>query len=330
MLLSAGQLRPQPDYCRRGANLLYAAFPVSDQSRPILCLGEAIVDLICERRLDRGGSPGSFTAHHGGALPNVAAAVARSGAPAALIGGVGSDHWGEWLIAGLESEGVRTEWIAIIGHSQTPVAIAVFDSSGEPSFQIYGEHIGPTMEAAGTFVEAAVKRGQALVIGANTMVGTAEREVTRRAVELAQDAGMPVLMDPNHRPNRWRDQRAAIGFALELVGKTTVLKCNREEAALLTGEVGAPEAARALVALGPRLVVVTDREKQIVVAGETEARWTPDQVEVVSPLGAGDAFMGTLAAGLAELDWDLSRAAEVLPQAAADATGCCLHWGARA
>jgi len=302
---------------------------VTEPPRPIICLGEAIVDLICERNLVPGESPETFVAHHGGALPNVAAAAAGRGAPVALVGGVGSDHWGKWLISGLADEGVATDWIAVLEQTRTPVAIALFDSAGEPSFQIYGEHIGPTMAASEAFLETAINAGQALVIGANTMVGRAEREVTRRAVKLAGEVDIPVLMDPNHRPTRWNDASEAIEFSLELAEMTTVLKCNREEAALLTGQETAIDAARALAGLGPKLVVVTDREREVVTAGEAEARWTPQQVEVVSPLGAGDAFMGSLAAGLAGLEWDLSRVAEVLPRAAADATACCLHWGAR-
>jgi fructokinase len=302
---------------------------VSDDSRPILCLGEAIVDLICERRLEPGEAPDAFLPHHGGALPNVAAAAVRGGAKAALVGGVGSDHWGRWLIEGLRTEGVETQWIAVLEQTRTPLAVALFDSSGEPAFQIYGEHIGPTMAASKAHLEAATEAGQALVVGANTMVGPTEREVTRKAMRLAGEAGLPVLLDPNHRPTRWEKEETAIRYTLELVRQATVLKCNREEATFLSGEEQPLAAARALAALGPRLVVVTDRGDRIVTAGETEASWTPEEVNVVSPLGAGDAFMGSLAAGLAGLGWDFSRVGEVLPQAARDATGCCRYWGAR-
>jgi fructokinase len=303
--------------------------PVTEPSRPILCLGEAIVDLICECRLNPDEVPGHFTTHHGGALPNVAAAAARRGAPAALVGGVGSDHWGEWLVEGLAGEGVKTDWIAKIPGASTPLAIARFNRAGEPAFQVYGEHIGPTMEAAGAFLEEAVGAGQALVVGANTMVGETERLVTRRAVELALDAELPVLLDPNHRPTRWREAEQAVELSLELARKATVIKCNLGEATLLTGKTDRLEAARSLSRLGPELVVVTDREREIVTAGAAEARWTPEQVEVLSPLGAGDAFMGSLAAGLAAIEWDLARVGEVLPRAAADATACCAYWGAR-
>jgi fructokinase len=302
---------------------------LSEQSRPILCLGEAIVDLICERHLAPDETPDRFSPHHGGALPNVAAAIARRGVPTALVGGVGSDRWGRWLIDGLADDGVGTNWIAVPEPTQTPLAIAVFDSAGEPSFQVYGDHIGPTTEAASAFLEPAIEAGQALIVGSNTMVGETEREVTRRAVRMAGERGLPVLLDPNHRPTRWDSQSEARKFALELTALSTVLKCNREEAEFLTGECDPRRAAGMLSETGPRLVVVTDREAEIVTAGAAVARWTPGTIDVVSPLGAGDAFMGSLAAGLSGLDWDLSRVAEILPQAADDATQRCRHWGAR-
>ena len=302
---------------------------MSEPPRPIICLGEAIVDLICERRLGPEEPPDRLTPHHGGALPNVAVAAARRGAAVALVGGVGSDHWGRWLIEGLAGQGVETGWIATLDGARTPLAIALFDSAGEPSFQIYGEHIGPTMEAAGGFLEDAMTGAGGLVIGPNTMVGETEREVTRRAVAMAGEHDLPVLLDPNHRPTRWKRGREALEFGRELIAASTVVKCNREEAQLFTGEQDAGRALESLAGMGPDLVVVTDRERAIRTAGAATATWVPERIEVVSPLGAGDAFMGSLAAGLAQRGWDLSRVAEVLPLAAADATRACGHWGAR-
>lgn len=305
------------------------ARPHSDQRPPIACLGEAIADLICERNLAEGEAPGPFVPWPGGALANVAVAIARSGAPAALVGGVGGDGWGRWLADGLESEGVSTRWLATLDGADTPVALIEFDSGNEPAFQVYGEHIGPTMAATGEFLEEAITGSRAVVIGSNTMVGEVERNVTRRAVELAAAAGLPVLLDPNYRPNRWTSEEPARDFCRELSGSATVVKLNQGEAEMITG-IGEPlAAARDLLKLGPELVVVTNGEGEIVTAGAVEARHRPEPVETVSPLGAGDAFMGGLAAGLAGLDWDLSRAAEVLPGAALAAAAVCGHWGAQ-
>lgn len=301
----------------------------SPPGEPIACLGEAIVDLICERKLTPGETPDSFVPWRGGALANVAVSVARQGMPAALVGGVGDDGWGRWLVAGLESEGVWTGWLAMLGKADTPVALVEFDSGGEPSFQVYGEHIGPTMAAASDFLEGMIEAARALVVGSNTMVGEAEREVTRRAIELARTAGLPVLLDPNHRPNRWPGEEPAREYCRELTAAATVVKLNRDEAALITGATDPRTAARELVAMGPELAVVTAGAQEVFTAGAAEAGYRPEAVEAVSPLGAGDAFMGGLAAGLARRDWELDRAAEVLPEAARAAAAVCRHWGAQ-
>lgn len=305
---------------------------MTDRQPPILSVGEAIVDLICERYLNLGEAARSFVPHHGGAPANVAAAVARHGTRASLLSGVGRDGWGDWLLDGLESAGVETDRVARIEGANTPLAIARFDASGEPSFQVYGEHVGPMMTAASRLLEPAIDECQALIIGSNTMVGEPERQVTRRAVRRAVRRGVPVLLDPNHRPTRWDTQQTAVRFGRELARTSTVVKCNLAEAELLTGVTGHREAADALAGLGPKLVVVTDGPGEVLTAGATAASFSPrplTEAEIVSPLGAGDAFMGTLAAGLAELNWDMSRVAETLPAACADAAECCRSWGAR-
>lgn len=303
--------------------------PAPADGRPIACLGEAIVDLICERNLEPGEAPGPFVPYPGGALANVAVAISRSGCPAALVGGVGGDGWGRWLGEVLESEGVSTGWLATLDGADTPVALVEFGPDNEPAFQVYGEHIGPTMAAADGFLEESVTASRALVIGSNTMVGETEREVTRRAVALAREAGIPLLLDPNYRPNRWTSEEPAREYCRELATDSTVVKLNRGEAELITGRADPREAAAALAELGPELVVVTDGDGAVLTAGASESSFRPDPVAAVSPLGAGDSFMGGLASGLAKRDWDLARAGEVLPEAAAAAARACSGWGAQ-
>lgn len=297
--------------------------------RPIACLGEAIVDLICERNLRAGEEPDLFVPWPGGALANVAVSIARHGAGAALVGGVGGDRWGSWLSTGLEAEGVDTRWLATLPGADTPVALIEFDDRNEPSFQVYGEHIGPTMAATSEFLEQAVISSDALVIGSNTMVGVTEREITRRAVDTASAAGRPIMLDPNYRPNRWPSAEPAREFCTELIAASTVVKLNFGEAALLTGIEDPLTAAREIAAQGPKLVVVTAGAGEIVTTGAVETSFRPIPAETVSPLGAGDAFMGALAAGLSGIGWEYDRVAEILPAAAVGAAAVCARWGAQ-
>lgn len=299
------------------------------RSGQVVCLGEAIVDLICEEWLGPGEPAGRFIAHHGGAPANVAAVAARNGARACLVGGVGDDRWGRWLVEGLDREGVNTEWLVEVEGVQSPIAFATFDERGEPAFEVYGDGIGPLMEACLPCLEDAMDGASALAIGTNTMVASAEREVTRQAVTLAREQSIPILFDPNHRPGRWADQNTGAGFARELAGLATLIKANRAEAELITGITDPDGSAEALLELGPEVVVVTDGEGPVICRGASRAGTMPEPVETVSPLGAGDAFMGALIAGLARSSWDLAATGDLLDDACDEAGRACRVWGAR-
>ena len=122
----------------------------------IVCLGEAIVDLICERELSEFGEADRFAPHPGGALANVAVAASREGASAGLLGGVGDDPWGSWLRERLWHERVDVSSLETVAGLMTPVAFVTFDWEREPSFSVYGEGIGETMAAAAGHLDEAI------------------------------------------------------------------------------------------------------------------------------------------------------------------------------
>ena len=70
--------------------------PLRTGSLNVLCLGEALVDMICERHVESLDEADMFVPHFGGAVANVALLAARAGGRTALAGGVGDDPWGRW------------------------------------------------------------------------------------------------------------------------------------------------------------------------------------------------------------------------------------------
>lgn len=294
----------------------------------MLCLGEAIVDLICERVLDSPADADAFRPHLGGALANVAVACRRAGTDASLLGGAGDDPWGGRMRDALRDEGVNLEWFELAAGAPTAIALVSFDRDKEPGFAVYGEGIQRAMIAAEPHLEPAIASCDALVFGSNTLVTEAERAMTLRARELALDTGRPVLFDPNLRPTRWERIEDALELSRSLFKGAFVVRTNDAEARLLTGRDDPAAAAEELVALGARLAVVTLGADGALVRGEAVAHSPGVEVEVVSTLGAGDAFMGTLAAGLAKAGWEASRAYEALPDAVAASAETCKFWGA--
>lgn len=294
----------------------------------ILCLGEAIVDLLCERRIASIEEADSYRPHFGGALANVAVAARRRGAAVALAGATGDDPWGRWLRSRLRSEGIDLSWFSLMAGLRTPVAFATFDRDGEPSFQIYGEGIEACVHSVGDRLEEAVGSASALVFGSNTLVGAPERAITLQARRLASDRGIPILFDPNLREHRWTNLDVALGLCRQLCEGAFCVRANEAEARAITGAEDPGTAAREIAALGARIAIVTRGAAGAVIRGAVEAEEDGIEVEVTSTLGAGDSFMGVLAAGLADAGWNPDRADRALARAVRASAEACTHWGA--
>ena len=295
----------------------------------IVCLGEGLVDLICETPGSSIADADSFKPYFGGALANVAVAASRAGAKAALAGAAGNDEWGSWLLARLERERVDLAHFELLDGEQTPIAFASFDDGANPSFLIYGDAIEIAVAAVGPRLDEALEGAEALVYSSTTLATPQEREVTLRARELALESGVRVCLDPNIRPNRWGGEvEPAANASRALIEGSYLVRTNLEESQAITGADDPRDAAAEIAAMGAELAVVTMGEEGAVIRGACEAELPAPKVDVVSTLGAGDVFMGTFVAGLAERDWDPARAQEAL-QPALDAAGeACTRWSA--
>jgi fructokinase len=296
----------------------------------ILCLGEALVDLICERPVADLAEADAFVPSVGGATANVAVGAARHGARVGLAGAVGDDPWGRWLRTRLEAEGVDVCWLRSFDDAPTPLACVVVDAHGEPSYAIYGEGIATGLAALDDEVEAAVADFDALFFGSNTLVGPVERGVTERARCAALAGGRPVMIDANLRIERWPTVAAAVDAVRACVPGALLLRSNRREAELLTGRADPAEAARALVEMGARAVVVTLGADGALLAGEHACRVEGVPSEVRCTVGAGDAFTAVLLAALARGGWEPAALVDALPLAAIEGARATERWGALA
>jgi len=293
-----------------------------------LCLGEALVDLICERPVLGLPEAPAFVPHFGGAVANVAVVAAQHGAAVSLAGGAGADAWGAWLRERLVAEGVDVSRFELVEGWQTPVALVSIDARGEPSYAIYGEAIATVMAALGDGVEQAVRDSDALLISSNTLVGEDERAITMRGRNAALELERPVVFDPNLRLHRWPSRAGAAAAANACVPGALLVRANAFEAALLTGEDDPERAALALVKAGARLVVITLGSEGAILRGELRADVPGVPAQVVSTLGAGDVLTGILLARLATSRFYPPAVAAALPEAVEASARACQRWGA--
>jgi fructokinase len=305
-----------------------ASFPHSSPRAPILCLGEALVDLVSESRVQSPTAAGSFVAHLGGAMANVAVVASRAGASVALAGGAGADDWGLWLRQRLERERVDVSRFELVEDRRTLLALVLIGERGRPRYQLYGDAYGTVAQALGDEIAEAVEKSGALLINSNSLVGTEERAVTMRVREAALELGRPVVFDANLRLHRWRSRADATASANACVPQALLVTGTAQDAAWMTGEDDPEAAATALVKAGARMVVLSFGAGGAILRGELRADVPGVPARVLSTLGAGAAVTGTLVARLAESDFYPPSVAAGLPAAVEQAARAVARWGA--
>ncbi|MGW5100301.1 ribokinase [Streptomyces sp. NPDC004100] len=251
----------------------------------LLVVGSANADLVVavERRPGAGETVlgGDLAVHPGGKGANQAVAAARLGARTALLARVGDDGHGRLLLDSLRSAQVATAGV-LTGGAPTGVALITVDPSGDNSIVVSpGANARLTPEdvrAAEPLLRAARVVSAQLEIPPETVT-----EVVRRLPE-----GTRFVLNPSPpRP-----------LAPEVLAACDPLVVNEHEArVLLDGSTEDPAAqARALLALGPRSVVVTLGAEGALVCDESGVRLVaPVRVSAVDTTGAGDAFTAALA-----------------------------------
>lgn len=259
----------------------------------IVVLGSLHLDVIVQApalpRLGETAIGQAWSQTPGGKGGNQAVAAARHGASVAMIGAVGDDAPAGTLRAHLRENGVD---IAHVADAPAPsgMSVAITEASGD-----YGAVI---VSGANLTLDArAVAAAGGLIGGARWLLLQNEvPEAANRAAALAaRRAGCKVML--NAAPAR--------PLPSDLASLLDILVVNALEAEALSG-VAVRDAASALAAAealcaGPAAVIVTAGGAGLALAtsGGTRVRMAAHAVRVVSTHGAGDGFIGALAARLA-------------------------------
>ena len=105
----------------------------------VLSYGEALVDFLP----DRAGVPlrevSSFRKTVGGAPANVAVGLARLGCDVALLGKVGADEFGHYLLEELTREGVDVGAMQQTTQAKTGITFISLTAEGDRSFLFFRE-----------------------------------------------------------------------------------------------------------------------------------------------------------------------------------------------
>jgi sugar/nucleoside kinase (ribokinase family) len=293
-----------------------------------LCLGEAIVDLVCKQAVSELDQARSFVPFCGGVAANIAVTTVRNGADAALAGGVGDDQWGHWLHDRLVDEGILLTWFRLIANTSTPLAFVTVDAIGEPTFTVHGAGGPNALAAISEDLPTAVEQNDALLVTSNTLVGDREFSATLTARDRALELGRPIVFDLNLRLPRWRQTHIALSRVRDLITDTFLVKCNLREAQFITKEPDPSSCARAILAAGARSVIITLGGDGAILRGHAEIDAPAPRARIKNTSGAGDTFTGVILARLLKSEFDPSTLVSAVPAAIREATRATERWAA--
>jgi ribokinase len=227
----------------------------------------------------------------GGKGANQAVAAAKLGAPTTLIGRLGTDAFGGELRAFLAAQGIDITFVQETAEAHTGTAVITLVNADNTIVVIPG---------ANALVDATDVAATALAKGD---IAVSQFEIPLTAIHAffkqARAAGATTILNP----------APAIEFGAELLDLVDILILNETELGLLTktelrdtdDHARFIEAARSLpigrdkivcVTLGKRGVLALVNDEPLIVAGRA--------VEAVDTTGAGDCFVGAVAAQLAD------------------------------
>lgn len=259
----------------------------------VVALGESMVTFLPARPGRLADVP-SFDRGIGGAESNVACALAAAGHTARWVSRVGTDGFGDHLVETIGRYGVDTSAVGRDPHRPTGIYFRTADDRDTDAHEVVYYRAGSAASAMapGSVDEDALTSGRILHLSGITPALSADcLQLVRHLCARRDDRRPLVSFDVNHRPGLWKGAAAGPDVLLDLARGADLVFVGEDEAAAAWGVTGGPDAIRAALPEPATLVVKQgSRGATVLRHGEDPVFQAALHVDVVAPVGAGDAF----------------------------------------
>ena len=261
----------------------------------VLCIGEALIDMICTDRGTSLSKGQNFLKKAGGAPANVAAAIAALGAEVDMAAKVGKDPFGMHIVELLKEMGVNTKWVLQDPNHFTTFAFVSLMEDGERDFYFNRGADGQlsTEDLSGLNL----KEYSIVHFGSATgFLPGPLQDAYLDLLEKSKKAGAIISFDPNYRhllfPN---NTKSFIDQCWPFIEQSHFFKLSDEEAMLITGCDSVQHAAAALRKKSKAVFAITmGKEGTLLSMGDHLEMIGSIAITPVDATGAGDAFVGAV------------------------------------
>jgi fructokinase len=263
--------------------------------KKILCIGEALIDMICT---DKGSSLADgrqFVKKPGGAPTNVAAAIGALGGQAELAAKVGADPFGHHLVEVLHQFNVGTRWVRRDPDHFTTLAFVSLLENGERDF-----YFNRGADSRLSFEEVdKIDLNTFSIVHFGSATGFLPgplQNAYRGLLEKALQLPVFISFDPNYRHLLFRgNTQTFIEQSWYFLNHCHFFKVSDEEALLLTGAASLEEAVIHFSGKTRAVFAITlGKEGTLLRYGNQIITIPSIPVTPVDTTGAGDAFVGAV------------------------------------
>ena len=274
--------------------------------KKVLCIGEALIDMICTDRGTSLSKGQNFLKKAGGAPANVAAAIAALGGGVDMAAKVGNDPFGVHIIELLKEMGVDTKWVLQDPTHFTTFAFVSLMEDGERDFYFNrgadGQLSSQDLSGLNLSEYSIVHFGSATCFLPGPL-----QIAYLDLLEKAKAAGAIISFDPNYRhllfPN---NTNSFIEQCWPFIEQAHFFKLSDEEAILITGCDTVQHAAAALRKKSKAVCAITmGKEGTLLSMGDHVEMIGSIAITPVDATGAGDAFVGAVLFQLMQSDPNL-------------------------
>lgn len=257
----------------------------------------------------------------GGCAVNAGIDLAKIGMNVAVIGKVGQDGYGSFLLDEMRKAGVNVDSVVSDGKTTTSSSAVLISENGERSFF---HCLGANAEFTEQDVDYSVIENSKIVFVAGTMLMPKfDGEPCAKMLKKAQQCGKITVLDTAwDSTGRWMDVLAPCMPYIDLFIPSL------EEAVQLSGESEPEKIADKFLCMGVKTCVIKLGSKGCFIkdsaTGFTCTLPTYEKIKPVDSNGAGDSFCAGFLAGLAQ-GWSLEKSGRF---ANAVGTHCILSAGA--
>ena len=269
--------------------------PLEVKGGKILCIGEALIDMICTDKGKSLSDGNNFLKKAGGAPTNVAAAIAALGGNVELAAKVGVDPFGKHLIEVMQDFGVSTKWMLQDENYFTTFAFVSLMENGERDFYF---NRGADGQLSLEEIET-INLDEFSIIHFGSATGFLPGPLQAAYQGLLQKAILKnifISFDPNYRQLLFKNNtQSFIDQSWKFLDCCHFFKVSDEEAMLITGTATLPDAVTILLEKTNSIFAITLGKEGTMLGLNEKTMIVPSiAVTPVDTTGAGDAFVGAV------------------------------------